>query len=478
MPNCCYKSLDGKETECQFQQSKFVEIGGAYFCRYHLPFSSDDLLRRWKIRSEDHNRKLKSNWSSDERSNFTKEYHEFIRRGDNLAGLVAVGPVEIVSASEGLEWPDAFLPSSFKLTQSISSVNMRGANFGGSATFAARVQKSLDLSEACFFDRAEFRSIFSSARFDKCTFNKTADFRRAAFKGATSFADCDFHEGARFEDVNFGEAPTVSFDRVRFRGRAAFRAGEKPEIQRVFFRSAVFESLVGFEGREFKSSLIFRHALFHQAPRFQDAKISFESVFPGLDGFLDWREAPKDLSNQSTQLRREYFESASQAYRALRYAMKAQDAHDEEARFWELEMRTKERALTWSAAESIPKLLSKLYGWAARYGNSIARPLCWWVIVWAAFAYLIFAPLQLGAFDIIKMPLLQLADFSFQQTIRPFGVWSEEGRRTINAFLGGGALLTETRVLGVRILATIQSVVSLTLIALFGFAIRRRFRMA
>jgi uncharacterized protein YjbI with pentapeptide repeats len=479
MPKCCYKlgaRGDQPEQACQFPQEPSTEVGGAHFCRFHLPYDSNQFFDRTKVELVDGGLNLKCNWPDDQRAKFSKECVGLIARGENLAGLVAAGPFDIAEPSSHIRLSDAYFPSTFRMPHRAHSVDMWRSTFAGPVVLNAPIQNSLDLSESRFLQRAEFRSALTATKFDQCVFHGPVDFRTVVFNKSATFAGCKFHDGARFEDADFSGALTVSFDRSHFMKRVSFRAGAKPSLNRAFFRSAVFEGHAGFEGREFRSSLIFRNAKFHHAPRFQDAKISFESVFPGLDGFLDWRLTPKEVSGQAIEKQHEYFEGASQAYRTLRYAMRAQDAHDEEARFWELEMRTKERALAWSASEWLPKLFSKLYGLTARYGNSIARPLCWWAAVWAVFAFVIYASFQWPG--VLHGAALQLSDFSFQQTIRPFGVWSEEGKRTVILLIGEGASLTDAQVLALRVLATVQSVVSLTLIALFGFAVRRRFRMA
>ena len=257
----------------------------------------------------------------------------------------------------------------------------------------------------------------------------------------------------------------------------SFRAGKEPDIGRAFFRGAIFKHDVGFEGRHFKSSLIFRSCQFYRVPRFQDAKISFESVFPKQEGFLDWQEVPAEFQS-SAQTRSEYYERASQAYRTLRYAMKAQDAYEEEARFLELEMRAKERALIWNSDGWLPKLFSLLYAASSRYGNSIGRPILFWIVVFSIFLFLYWLVWGCAAvFD--DSMLAKLGDFSFQQTVRPFGVWSEDGKRVVAqlVFSRCGSL-EDASLLGVRLMATVQSVISLTCVALFGFSLRRRFRMA
>ena len=381
------------------------------------------------------------------------------------------------SRTQNICLPDALFPVKFQTVHTRDAVNLRKATFLGPALFGGQVGRSLDLSDADFRDEVVFSvgRVFANAKFDGCHFRRMARFTSSVFRLKLSFEGCDFVGPAQFEGCNLKAVDTMSFDGARFREAVSFRAGVEPDINGAFFRNTIFENEVGFEGRRFRSSLIFRGAKFARAPRFQDATISFESVFPKLDGFLDWKVVPAGIG-QGAQ--KEYFERASQAYRTLRYSMKEQDAYEEEARFWELEMRAKERELSWDKAGWLPKLFSLLYAASSRYGNSIGRPLAMWTLIWLGFAA-IYVSFHAGFHLKAVWPYVENLDFSFLQTVRPFGVWSDEGgRRVVGLVFGGASVVSSGQILLVRLLATVQSVTSLSCVALFGFALRRRFRMA
>jgi hypothetical protein len=123
-----------------------------------------------------------------------------------------------------------------------------------------------------------------------------------------------------------------------------------------------------------------------------------------------------------------------------------------------------------------PKLFSVLYAATSRYGNSAGRPLLIWSLICVGFA-LVYACFHVGFKFESSWPYVSLLDFSFQQTVRPFGVWSDEGAKTVVRLVLGDVMYSG-QVLLIRVLATIESVSSLACIALFGFALRRRFRMA
>ena len=484
MAACCYnpKSRGISDNEsCQFGKEDLIEIENVHFCRYHLPWSPEDLLGRFGINiGDDHpNRdRLKDRWSNDQKEKIRLQILHHLNHGVDLSGVVAASDIIVGEEARNILYPDALFPAKFETRYSCGNVDLRRATFYGPASFGGQITESLDLSCASFKDDVTFGSgrSFVNAELDKCRFAKTARFRNCQFVKSLSFKECVFEGLAQFERCELGGADTVSFDGAQFRGPVSFRAGGEQNVNRAFFRNAVFENDAGFEGRHFRSSLIFRGAKFSRAPRFQDAKISFESVFPKLDGFLDWKTIPKGIDKKSEK---EYYERASQAYRTLRYAMKEQDAYEEEARFWELEMRAKARELSWDKAGWLPKLFSFLYAATSRYGNSIGRPLAMWIIIWLCFIG-VYALFHVGLSFEASWPYVEISDFSFQQTVRPFGVWSDEGGRRVAKLVFDNipAMVPSGQILLVRLLATAQSVISLSCIALFGFALRRRFRMA
>lgn len=60
--------------------------------------------------------------------------------------------------------------------------------------------------------------------------------------------------------------------------------------------------------------------------------------------------------------------------------------------------------------------------------------------------------------------------FTVEQIVRPFWIWSSSTEEILRSRFGSNLMV-------VRLVATIQSIVSLTLIALFLLALRRRFKM-
>ena len=100
-----------------------------------------------------------------------------------------------------------------------------------------------------------------------------------------------------------------------------------------------------------------------------------------------------------------------------------------------------------------------------------------WVVIFIISAVL-YANLDQHFKSVEPQSWVRVADLSFEQSVRPFGVWSDEGRKVIDHLLNNSQKSSDGKILLVRCLATVETLISLTLLALFGFAIRRRFRMA
>jgi hypothetical protein len=177
-----------------------------------------------------------------------------------------------------------------------------------------------------------------------------------------------------------------------------------------------------------------------------------------------------------------HYDEMSNRYRTLRYLMKQQDAYREEAMFWELEMRARERSLPIHRPENwFLLIISALYRCAARYGNSISRPIAFWLVLSLGCAVSYYMIDGHGALNWDPIRALRSYDFSLQQTVRPFNVWSKEGEAAVKQLVFGQPVeISVPKAVSVFLLqlgATLQTVASLATIALFGFAVRRRFRM-
>ncbi len=468
---------------CQFIDTGVpsIAVGDFYYCKHHLPWDVNDLsLRLGKTLTENSEatESLKSNWTDKEREKHTAEIAELLNRDQPLDGVVVSSRLTLNKNYHSFQICASLLIGGLDVSGNQKNLDLSGTRCMGDCKITGETL-NLTLAESVFESNVTISGHVSTLECHRGVFFGLLRARGVQFGKTLNFSSCAFHSDVSFVGADFSSTSIVSFYVCTFEGDFSFRAAANPTMNRTSFRMCNFEGYVGFEGRTFKSTLDFEDSTFAHAPHFQDSTISFESTFPKVTGFRDIFQVPLDIKNQSPRRIRSYYEGVIQPYRVLRYAMKLQDAHDEEAMFWELEMRAKERALSWNYNEIAAKLFSRLYALTSRYGNSIARPLIWWAAIWIGTALMTYlSPYLVAGSAPSEGLLLKTIDLSLQQTIRPFSIWGEEGGRSLNLLFRNDFFTSETLKFGIRIVATVQSVVSLTLLALFGFALRRKFRMA
>ena len=140
-------------------------------------------------------------------------------------------------------------------------------------------------------------------------------------------------------------------------------------------------------------------------------------------------------------------------------------AGQEQALFFALEQKSRRRQRD---AHWFSSLASLLYEVTCDYGRSLGRPLMLLAMsalaFWAAYelvAHLAGSPSK--GQDAVR--------FTFEQLFRPFLVWSPKYAEGDNLAWFAVAPLV------FRLLATLQSLISIGLVAVFLVALRRRFRM-
>jgi len=306
-----------------------------------------------------------------------------------------------------------------------------GANFH-SATFnkLAEFRKATFSGNPCTFESAKFKC---HAGFHSATFNDFADFDSVTFSGSAEFRYSTFDNTAHFPSATFGER--AIFADVTF----SFLA---------IFNQATFCKEASFTNAKFHSEAGFISSRFEHAPAFGGASLHQNTDFRGAD-FLDVesRDAPP-------------------AYRTLKLAMSAVRSRSEEAMFYALE----QDSLRHQSDTSLPiKLFSFFYKLLANYGRSFVRPLGWLLFVSVAFWFGYSEVLPTtdthngsGAFRL---------RFTAEQLVRPFNVWTAQGAHQLEN------LCSDHIVLLLQIAASLQSILSLTLVALFLLAVRRQFKM-
>jgi uncharacterized protein YjbI with pentapeptide repeats len=166
----------------------------------------------------------------------------------------------------------------------------------------------------------------------KCSLNG-ANFAGSVFDSECSFESCEFARGVDFTGTKF-RAPT------------------------------------SFENSTFLSSSSFKDAVFEFAPNFHNAHLHQGTTFSPAHHF-------------PTLFRDIKSPNAAEYYRTLKLAMNKQQALNEEAGFFLLEMR--------SRAHSEPflrRVFHTMYDVLSAYGQSVRRPLIWFLVINIGFGML------------------------------------------------------------------------------------------
>jgi Pentapeptide repeats (9 copies) len=266
-----------------------------------------------------------------------------------------------------------------------------------------------------------------AARFGEVTFSGPADFRHATFSDLpVFFGGVTFSSVANFDDATF-------FTWAYFRG-ATFK-------QAATFINAKMENKTSFEAAIFST----------QPPSFFGAKLHEGTEW----GDVIWPDAPRD-----PHAAREFVS----AYERLKLEMDRLKKHGDELDFFAREQQCRRVVLgRWAG------LPIATYGFLSDYGRSYLRPLL-----------LLVATVFLGTFSFAAhlvgywTPALsdmghtrQAIGLSFANT---FGVLNIR-----KDFIDPGMLLHLPDWL--KVVSTIQTIIGLVLLFLFGLGIRNRFRM-
>jgi hypothetical protein len=208
----------------------------------------------------------------------------------------------------------------------------------------------------------------------------------------------------------------------------------------------VFDNSVSFNNRGFLQTAVFKGCTFTKAPEFHNCALHQDTDFDGAK-FLD--KSP----------------DAARAYRTLKLAMENLRARQEEAMFYALEQRSRRAMKTTPMSV---KAASWLYEKTASYGESYIRPLLG-VVLTAVFFSLVYGVIAF----FLSSPSLTLYEssrfalhFALDQLLRPFRPMNFNPQT-----LPAGITMV------MRLAATLQSVTSLSFLALFLLALRRRFKM-
>ena len=402
---------------CQFtEETEFFRCGGKSYCRFHLPMAD-----------EDGNETAKAAWA----------------RGDR----------EVESFNAAI---DAIIETAAKSEQ---PANLSGVVFPGDIAFDERELPESLWYEARFEAAASYhKATFSGpARFDGATFSGPAWFGGATFSGPTWFDDATFSGPTWFVGATFSRDADFSWSGKLESRPKTEDGGEKEEttslaepgvFYRLDFSGSHIDGVANFNNRTFKEVADFSGRVFGRPPKFHGASLHQGTKWRGTD-FTDTES-----------------DDAEQDYRTLRLAMEQIRDRPQEAVFFALEQRAMRHQAKWW---QLRKWLSYGYDWTCDYGRSAGWPLAW--LAGVAFLFLMaYGWFSEGYFD-QPAEADELLTFIVRQIVKPFAVW---GPLKTHGELWSN--LSEGRAFLFRVLATLQSLLSLGLIALFILALRWQFR--
>lgn len=355
---------------------------------------------------------------------------------------------------------------------SFASAKFQGAAYFVLATFTGGITNfantkfiggDADFSGASFFGGEVY---FFNTEFVKDVTFSSAEFHNQE----VVFKHCAFSSNLNFSDVNF--LNKVSFEKAVF--------PQKAIDSESAFRGAIFNHQVNFsevknfplnafDDVEFLRKVILtdRNSIYGEHD-FKRTKKSIKSDFKEL-GELEHNEISKWTEKRYGALER--------GCMALKQAMERNSDFHRAQRYFKYELlaRQKRPSISW-----IAKRMTGLYGFFADYGGSIGRPIvsliCCIIIFGIFFALnancIMDEPLSIGQNFIGGL------DSSLTNAFRPFSIWGEAALRGppnwlqyYHHSLGKGSWLF------IKLLATFQSFFSITMLFLFGLAVKRKFQI-
>ena len=360
--------------------------------------------------------------------------------------------------------------------ESVREIMLIGAEISNGLTIHECPSVRANLAKAKLLGQVDFaRQEFSSLSLHDATFGDALDLsisspdRDARWEGPPDWANdpnLSFHQSRA----------SLCFDRVKIKETADFSAshsvGQKPEaiFPKISFKGAKFLGDVVFENRTFGSMTNFQGAEFNHAPSFHNCALHQATSFYRAK-FLDH----KRIKNLKLARRTDEAEIATRAFRTLKLASESARARQEQARFFAEEER---RNRLDPDTPMLAILASWLYQITSDYGRSFLRPALWWL---AAQIIFFFVYVKILTKDTpTHSDLVVVMHLTLQQIFRPFEFFSlrAEPCELTGTYLE--QLSTDVCEVPIRALAYLgafQSILGVSLLALFLLAIRRRFKL-
>jgi hypothetical protein len=330
-------------------------------------------------------------------------------------------------------------------TTVVDGIFKAGCNFGGS-----KFNGEAQFGGAVFERNLDFRS---------ATFVNDTEFVLAKFQGDATFASSIFEKEATFRNVLF--CNRADFTRVQFKGITDFTESK------FHTHGTDLTAGIRFTDAIFSKSTSFRQCHFaHSYPEFTNS-----DIYPVTDFSADDELWPSGITSPKKEAR----ESCGIIRNLLAKKGLAEDQHF----FFRREMM-----FTSHHEAFMRRIPYQVYRCLSDYGDSIARPLFWIIIVWIvgfALLWAYFAGCQYFCFEIISahLPYCMLPP-----TLKPeWDSWTAAGLSFSNLFpLFGFGRVFFNEVLEalppvLKFVSGFQTVISLPLFFLLGLGLRQRFRL-
>ncbi len=367
--------------------------------------------------------------------------------------------------------------------------SFHSAIFSGGARFNdTTISGDATFSSANFSGNARFNptTFLGNARFYRAFFSGHANLNSAIFSGDSSFNFATFAGGARFHRAKFEKSAFFRGSKFEYKDVDNVKSGQ------MWFGKAVFSGPLNFDDAVFASNPAHHSAAFLGA-RFADLA-SFRGCgdhwVAALDEveikgriLIDEREETDSLRNfdlvilsrardggENPTTKESLLKELEGGCRTLKVAMGAARNEIMEQRYYRLQLRTRREQAEVPPSE---RLVSFLFGWTADYGLSSTRPLVGLGLLMLVFTY-IHAMFwhATGSFD--GSGFIKSIEMAASRMF-PFGAFEFVSRDWFNQLACRGAY--PYTLLFARLFASLQSLIALLLIFLFGLSVRRRFKV-
>lgn len=333
------------------------------------------------------------------------------------------------------------------------------------------------------FGFCEFRG---EANFSSIQFNNSVNFANVIFHGETSFSDATFNDKVCFKSISalrlasfsgaiFKHPSPVIFSNASFKGYTRFnktifkheaKFNKATFAQHTEFVGTEFHARAFFYYSNFEGPLTFKNITFFGAPQFYNVDF-FEAV-----SFIDCKFCPIEKIGYWQNIDRTGF-------RSLKLKMAALRAQREEAMFFSLELAAERVTAHWEHGKRWPYspakwIISAFYGLGSQYSQSPGRAIFVFIGWNGAFsiAYLLWAYIAnvFNSPNIIESTsrTIFLSDhpwlaLGLQNALNPIALLSEKPLATT----ASGCIF---------LLSLIQSIGSLSILALLFLAIKSNFQ--